>query len=85
MVGKIRTDILSGVLQPGAYLPAESMLAKQFELSNKSVRRGLDVLVQEGLIVKIDRVGSKVMESVQERIRIHFGCNCLAVQGLSAG
>ncbi|WP_449600523.1 extracellular solute-binding protein [Paenibacillus sp. Marseille-Q9583] len=75
MVGKIRTDILSGVLQPGAYLPAESMLAKQFELSNKSVRRGLDVLVQEGLIVKIDRVGSKVMESVQERIRIHFGCS----------
>ncbi|MCE3200860.1 extracellular solute-binding protein [Paenibacillus sonchi] len=75
MVSKLRTDILSGILQPGAYLPAESTLAKQFELSNKSVRRGLDVLVQEGLIVKIDRVGSMVMESVKERIRIHFGCS----------
>lgn len=75
MVDKLRTDILSGIIQPGAFLPAESLLAKQFGLSNKSVRRGLDVLVQENLIIKIDRVGSMVMESVQERIRIHFGCS----------
>ncbi|MFS0722482.1 extracellular solute-binding protein [Paenibacillus sp. 1P07SE] len=75
MIDKLRTDILSGVLQPGTYLPAESTLAKQFQLSNKSVRKGLEALVQESLIVKIDRVGSMVLDSAQERIRIHFGCS----------
>ncbi|WP_128658934.1 extracellular solute-binding protein [Paenibacillus sp. 598K] len=75
MIDKLRTDILSGVLQAGAYLPAESTLAKQFQLSNKSVRKGLDTLVQESLIVKIDRVGSMVLDVAQERIRIHFGCS----------
>ncbi|GIP33405.1 extracellular solute-binding protein [Paenibacillus sp. J2TS4] len=75
LVGKLRTDILSGVRQPGSYLPSESMLAKQFQLSNKSVRRGLELLVEEGLIVKIDRVGSMVMETAQEKIRINFGLN----------
>lgn len=75
MVGKLRTDILSGIRQPGTYLPSESALAKQFQLSNKSVRRGLEQLVEEGLIVKIDRVGSMVMETAREKIRINFGCN----------
>lgn len=74
-VSKIRTDILSGSRQAGTYLPSESSLAKQFQLSNKSVRRGLEQLVEEGLIVKIDRVGSMVTDAVQEKIRINFGCN----------
>lgn len=74
-VGKLRTEILSGTRQAGSYLPSESTLAKQFQLSNKSVRRGLEQLVEEGLIVKIDRVGSMVTDTVQEKIRINFGCN----------
>lgn len=33
-------------------------------MSNKSVRKGLDILVGEQLIFKIDHVGSRVSESI---------------------
>lgn len=71
----IRTEIRNGIRQEGSYLPSESMLAKQFQLSNKSIRKGLDQLVDEGLIVKIDRVGSKVTSKGEGAITVHFGCS----------
>lgn len=73
-VSVIRTEIINGIRQEGTYLPAESALAKQFELSNKSIRKGLEGLVEEGLIVKIDRVGSMVTPRAKEAITINFGC-----------
>ncbi|BFH60825.1 extracellular solute-binding protein [Paenibacillus azoreducens] len=73
-VNVIRTDILNDIRQEGTYLPSESTLAKQFQLSNKSIRKGLNQLVEEGLIVKIDRVGSMVTPHSREAITIHFGC-----------
>jgi len=65
-VNVIRTEIVNGIREEGTYLPAESALAKQFELSNKSIRKGLEQLVEEGLIVKIDRVGSMVTPRAKE-------------------
>lgn len=73
-VNVIRTEIVNGIREEGTYLPAESALAKQFELSNKSIRKGLEQLVEEGLIVKIDRVGSMVTPRAKETITINFGC-----------
>lgn len=75
MVGQLRKEIHTGNLQPGDFLPAESTLAEKYNLSNKSVRKGLDMLVQDGLIVKIDRVGSKVKDVASGKVRIHFGYN----------
>lgn len=75
MVDKLRTEIVSGMRKPGSFLPAESQLAKDFQMSNKSVRKGLDILVEEGLIVKIDRVGSVVAESKAQKITLNFGCS----------
>lgn len=63
MVDRLRADILEGLYKPGDYLPSEKQLTEQFQLSNKSVRKGLTTLSEEGLIVKIDRVGSRVTES----------------------
>ncbi|WP_309119433.1 extracellular solute-binding protein [Paenibacillus sp.] len=74
MVSTLRSEIINGTRKPGSYLPAESALAKQFHLSNKSVRKGLDELVAEGLIVKIDRVGSMVSKDRQV-VTVNFGCN----------
>ena len=74
-VGTIRTEIVGGMRKPGTYLPSESALSKQFQLSNKSVRKGLEQLVAEGLIVKIDRVGSMVTEASHQMITLHFGYN----------
>ncbi|WP_136608525.1 extracellular solute-binding protein [Paenibacillus dokdonensis] len=73
-VNVIRTDILNGIRQEGTYLPSESALAKQYQLSNKSIRKGLDQLVEEGLIVKIDRVGSMVTPHSRESVTINYGC-----------
>ncbi|WP_217593631.1 extracellular solute-binding protein [Cohnella sp. GbtcB17] len=73
-VNVIRTDIINGIRQEGTYLPAESALAKQYQLSNKSIRKGLDQLVEEGLIQKIDRVGSMVTSRPTASITLNFGC-----------
>ncbi|OUS72190.1 hypothetical protein B1748_25385 [Paenibacillus sp. MY03] len=64
MIDHLRSDILNGVYAPGDLLPSELKLTKLFQLSNKSARKGLDALVEEGLIVKVDRVGSRVTEQL---------------------
>lgn len=74
MVDRLRADILNGVYMPGDYLPSEMALAKQFHLSNKSVRKGLETLVGESLIVKIDRVGSRVADLFPDAsVTLSFG------------
>lgn len=60
MVSQLRNDMLDGTYASGSYLPSEASLAEQFGLSNKSVRKGLEQLVEEGLIAKIHRVGNRV-------------------------
>lgn len=73
MIDRLRSDINGGVYAPGDYLPSEKALTEQFELSNKSVRKGLDALVREGLIVKIDRVGSRVTDHAGGSVTITLG------------
>ena len=74
MIDHLRSDIVSGVYAPGELLPSELKLTKQFQLSNKSARKGLDALVKEGLIVKVDRVGSRVTDQLPGSFQsISFG------------
>lgn len=63
----LREEILSGKRAIGEFLPSELDLTKQFHLSNKSVRKALDILVEEGLIEKIPKVGNRVADSSQEK------------------
>lgn len=75
MIGYLRKGIVSGEYAPGELLPSESILTEQFQLSDKSVRKGLDALVREGLIVKVERVGSIVTEAIrQSKTVINFAC-----------
>ncbi|MDF2659319.1 MAG: hypothetical protein K0Q94_2110, partial [Paenibacillus sp.] len=69
MIATLRRDIESGVYAPGSFLPSEERLAEQFEVSYKSVAKALDQLAAEGLLVKIRRVGSKVVK----KETVHFG------------
>jgi len=62
MVHQLREDILSGTFAPGSYLPSEDVLGEQFLLSKKSVRKGLEELVNEGLIVKKPKIGNMVLK-----------------------
>ncbi|MDF2715420.1 MAG: GntR family transcriptional regulator [Paenibacillus sp.] len=72
MVGRLREEIVTGKRPSGEFLPSEK--ADLFELSNQSVRKGLDILVGEGLIEKIPRVGNKVVGSQEDAVStVKFG------------
>src|SRR5690606_5397590 len=60
MVNTLRSEIVRGKYKAGESLPSEKALAARFQLGNISVRKGLEQLVEESLIVKIPRVGNKV-------------------------
>ncbi|WJH36947.1 extracellular solute-binding protein [Paenibacillus sp. CC-CFT747] len=67
MASVLREEILSGRRAVGEFLPSELDLTKQFQLSNKSVRKALDMLVEEGLIEKIPKVGNRVCAPTDEK------------------
>ncbi|WP_082415836.1 extracellular solute-binding protein [Numidum massiliense] len=74
MVNTLRQEIISGQLKAGDYLPSELDLGEQFSLSKVSVRKGLDILVSEGLIEKQSRIGNMVKQvSEDERLTVRFG------------
>ncbi|GIP33894.1 extracellular solute-binding protein [Paenibacillus sp. J2TS4] len=74
MVQRLKEEILTSRLQIGDYLPSEKKLGEQFGLSNKSVRKGLDILVSEGLIVKVPKVGNRVARPEDDRaLTVRFG------------
>ncbi|MCK6259092.1 extracellular solute-binding protein [Fictibacillus sp. KIGAM418] len=62
-IGSIKQQITEGLLPVGEFLPSELTLAERYDLSKNSVRRGLELLVKEGLIVKKSRVGNLVAAS----------------------
>lgn len=47
----IRQAILSGKYQAGTWLPTERELAKDFGVARRAVRRAIDILAEEGLVV----------------------------------
>jgi GntR family transcriptional regulator len=63
----LHNHILSGKLQPGDMLPPESELVEQYQLSRTTVRQGLDMLVNEGLIYRQRGRGSFVAHPTVEQ------------------
>ncbi len=49
---ELRSQILNGELEPGDMLPTESELLDQYGISRNTVRQALDMLVNDGLIVR---------------------------------
>jgi DNA-binding GntR family transcriptional regulator len=47
---EIRAQVMTGALQPGAQIATEHELAAKYEVARATVRQGLMLLVQEGLI-----------------------------------
>jgi multiple sugar transport system substrate-binding protein len=63
MISTLRNQIINEEIKVGEYLPSEQSLAHKFNLSKNSVRKGLETLVSEGLIVKKSRVGNLVVSN----------------------
>ncbi|GAB6926177.1 hypothetical protein JCM10914A_01600 [Paenibacillus sp. JCM 10914] len=57
----LRDQIMTGYIQPGQFLLSENELCRHYGLSRTSVRKALDQLQEEGLIVK--RVGQGTIVS----------------------
>jgi DNA-binding transcriptional regulator YhcF (GntR family) len=70
----LRDGVKRGVYEPGAMLPSERSLMRQYGVSRPAIRHALAVLRHEGLITVEHGVGAKVREPVQRRaIVLHSG------------
>ncbi|WP_409342088.1 extracellular solute-binding protein [Paenibacillus sp. MBLB4367] len=61
MAASLREDIITGRRTAGDYLPSESSLAEQFQLSRNSIRKALEQLVSEGYVEKVPRKGNRIV------------------------
>jgi GntR family transcriptional regulator len=56
----IRKKIENGVYPEGEKIPAESVLEKEFHVSRITIRKAVENLVQEGLLIKYQGIGTLV-------------------------
>lgn len=61
MVERLERDIAEGVYGMGELLPSEAALADKYKLGPRSIRKGIDLLVEQGLLSKERRVGARVV------------------------
>lgn len=62
LVEQLREQLQMGELEPGAQLPSERELSEQFGISRMTVRQAIAYLVQQGLLVVKQGVGTFVAE-----------------------
>jgi len=68
MIGRM----IQGVWKPGAVLPSEVQLADEFGVSQGTVRKALDALAAENLVIRRQGRGTFVAEHDAERALFHF-------------
>lgn len=64
LYGIIKEQIVSGFIRPGDYLLPESELCKLHSMSRNSVRKALDELQKDGLVIKRAGLGTMVPEDL---------------------
>jgi DNA-binding FadR family transcriptional regulator len=67
----LRARITSGQLRPGDLLPFEARLAQEYQISRQTVRKALELLRVEGLVVTERGYGTRVVEQQpKQHIRV---------------
>jgi len=64
MAAVLRTEILSGYLKPGQYLLPETELCRKYSISRNSLRQALELLTEEGHLVRMRGRGNRVAEPI---------------------
>lgn len=64
----IREDILKGVYRPNERLPFEKIICEKYNVSKMTVKKALDLLVSEGLIVKRRGSGTFIKDITEKEI-----------------
>ena len=57
---RLYTDIMDGVYESGTKLPGEATLAAKYNVSRNTLRQALTVLVEDGLVAKMQGKGTFV-------------------------
>jgi DNA-binding transcriptional regulator YhcF (GntR family) len=70
IANKLRAAILTGKLAPGEQLPSQPELAEWFGVARETVKRGLDPLRAEGLIVSRQGSGVFVRAKTQRAVEL---------------
>jgi len=81
VVSAIEAQILSGELKVGARLPSEAEIGRQFAISTRSVREGLQILETKGLVRR--RHGERA-EVVRDDVEQFLGSLASTVRSLFA-
>ena len=53
IAGDIREQVANGTLAPGKPIPAITVLCRQYDYSRGTVRKGLRILEQEGILCRV--------------------------------
>jgi GntR family transcriptional regulator len=64
--------LVDGTWQPGMLLPSETELARQLSVSQGTVRKALDVMTAENLLIRRQGRGTYVAEPEESRILFQF-------------
>ncbi|KMY44641.1 GntR family transcriptional regulator [Bacillus sp. FJAT-27916] len=64
----IRDDIVEETLVEGERVPSENELSSFYNINRATVRKGLQTLVDEGIIYKKRGIGMFVMEGAKEKL-----------------
>jgi GntR family transcriptional regulator len=64
----LKSEILEGKFKPGGRLPTEAELVNRSKLSRITVRKGIEVLENEGWVVRKQGLGTFVQEAVNQNL-----------------
>jgi GntR family transcriptional regulator len=62
----LKSEILEGRLRPGGRLPSEAELVDRSKLSRITVRKGIDVLENEGWVIRKQGLGTFVQDAANQ-------------------
>lgn len=76
---QLREQIRLGVYPGGSYLPSERALGEKYSVDRITVRKALELLVEEGMVEKKPGIGTQVRESLSQSLAVSGGKNILFV------
>ena len=62
LINEIKESIQAGELKPGDRLMTEGEFSKEYDVSRITVRKAIEVLVEEGILIKKQGIGTFVAD-----------------------
>jgi DNA-binding GntR family transcriptional regulator len=72
VVEDIQLKINKGILKPGDMIPSETSLAKEYNTTRMTIRKGLTLLIEGGYIYSVPGKGSFICEPDQDKHILQF-------------